>query len=180
MASKLGFCSLVLHFLPDGIRLMNSSSNRSSLVNRLFEHISPEVAATFTPTQLEALNQASYQLSWKAHAVDIRLSIPFPRRLYCVVLAGQERRSPQRLQLERHKRSVWKPANVAVVAIALSVVVLSSVGIQTILLPSIAAISHSQSHPTAIPWLQTKAACQNTGRVWRDGVCWDQEHDSSF
>lgn len=159
---------------------MNSSSNRS-LTNRLFEHISPKVAATFTPTQMEALNQASQQLSWKTHAVDIRLSIPFPaRQLYFVVLAGRERRSQQRLKLEHRKRSIWKPTNAVVIATALMVVMLSVVGIQAILLPSINAISESQSHPTAIPWLQTKSECQNTGRVWRDGVCWDREHDASF
>ncbi|MBD2462766.1 hypothetical protein H6G89_17130 [Oscillatoria sp. FACHB-1407] len=150
------------------------------MVNRLFEHIPPEVATTFTPLQLEALNQASYHLTWKTHAVDIRWSIPSPVRFYLVLLAGREQRSPQRRLAERRQRPVWKPANIAVITTAIAVLALSTVGIQKFVLPTIAAMQSTQSHPTGIPWLQTKTECQNTGRVWKDGTCWDREHDASF
>jgi hypothetical protein len=36
------------------------------------------------------------------------------------------------------------------------------------------------SHPTSIPWLTDKSQCQHTHRIWRDGKCWDYEHNPMF
>lgn len=35
-------------------------------------------------------------------------------------------------------------------------------------------------HPTGIPWLETQADCEKSGRVWQEGNCWDSEHDPTF
>lgn len=46
--------------------------------------------------------------------------------------------------------------------------------------PLINFIQVNPVHATAIPWLQTEAECRNTGRVWNEGQCWDNEHDPNF
>lgn len=38
----------------------------------------------------------------------------------------------------------------------------------------------TEPYATGIPWLETKADCEHTGRVWQDDVCWDNEHDPTF
>lgn len=36
------------------------------------------------------------------------------------------------------------------------------------------------SYPTSIPWISDQVQCERTNRNWRDGKCWDYQHDSSF
>jgi hypothetical protein len=33
---------------------------------------------------------------------------------------------------------------------------------------------------TSIPWIESKAECQHTGRDWYDNKCWDKEHSPMF
>ncbi|BAZ29648.1 hypothetical protein NIES4074_20950 [Cylindrospermum sp. NIES-4074] len=40
--------------------------------------------------------------------------------------------------------------------------------------------SLNTSHPTSIPWISDKDGCEKVGRVWRDGKCWDYQHNPSF
>jgi hypothetical protein len=35
-------------------------------------------------------------------------------------------------------------------------------------------------HPTSIPWIEEKTRCDQTGRIWRNGKCWDSEHSPLF
>ena len=35
-------------------------------------------------------------------------------------------------------------------------------------------------HPTSIPWIQTQAECEKSGRNWQDNKCWDNKHNPSF
>ncbi|MGL5083804.1 MAG: hypothetical protein ACRC8A_20165 [Microcoleaceae cyanobacterium] len=34
--------------------------------------------------------------------------------------------------------------------------------------------------PTSIPWLKSQSDCQETGRSWQKGQCWDRSHDRLF
>ena len=34
--------------------------------------------------------------------------------------------------------------------------------------------------PTSIPWIHSESECKHTNRTWRDGECWDYEHDMTF
>ena len=43
--------------------------------------------------------------SWGHHPIDIRVSVPLPfRRYYVTLVAGPERRSPERREIERKRR----------------------------------------------------------------------------
>ncbi|NET10357.1 MAG: hypothetical protein F6K09_17515 [Merismopedia sp. SIO2A8] len=46
--------------------------------------------------------------------------------------------------------------------------------------PHLMAIDPVQAHETGLPWIETKADCEEAGRTWADDVCWDAEHDASF
>lgn len=48
------------------------------------------------------------------------------------------------------------------------------------LAPWLAGKPQAEVFPTGIPWLKTEADCTASGRVWRQQVCWDQEHDLTF
>lgn len=71
----------------------------AGLFRALHGRLSPTVRQSFTTQQIEALRVAAGELYQGAHALDMRLSLPlgFKRRLYLVLLAGQERRSRARL-----------------------------------------------------------------------------------
>ena len=34
--------------------------------------------------------------------------------------------------------------------------------------------------PTSIPWINGESECKHANRIWRDGECWDYEHDMTF
>ena len=38
----------------------------------------------------------------------------------------------------------------------------------------------SKVHPTALPWIETETECTGQTRQWRDGLCFDSEHDPTF
>lgn len=42
------------------------------------------------------------------------------------------------------------------------------------------ALQQAKHYPTAIPWLESEAECQETGRYWQEEACWDREHDANF
>jgi hypothetical protein len=49
-----------------------------------------------------------------------------------------------------------------------------------VLQPFMVYLQMHSTHPTGIPWLQSEAECLNSGRVWQDEICWDEEHDANF
>jgi hypothetical protein len=70
---------------------------------KFFARIPAEVAASFSPAQLQAVKIAFGARSWGSHAIDIRRSFSLPliwRRFYLVLLAGAERRDEERLRAE--------------------------------------------------------------------------------
>ncbi len=71
-------------------------------VEKFLSRVPADVADTFSDGQLDAIKLAFGARSWGSHAVDIRLSIPLiTKQIYLVMLAGRERRTPQRSLLER-------------------------------------------------------------------------------
>lgn len=86
-----------------------------------FSRIPRDVAASFTPAQLDAVKRAFGARSPGAHGLDLRFSLPLWRRsYYMVLLAGKERRSPERRVLQRLLRPLWNVANVCVVVVFLA------------------------------------------------------------
>lgn len=63
-----------------------------------FRHLNPDIAATFTEAQLDAVKRAFGTRYSGSHAIDLRLSLPLKRHYYLVVLGGKERRSPEKRQ----------------------------------------------------------------------------------
>ncbi|WP_392533919.1 hypothetical protein [Nostoc sp. C117] len=73
-------------------QLRKNSVKHDPFVHKLFTNIPPETAAKFTNTQLTELKRVLTNRVAKYHAVDIRLSIPFlKQRFYVVLLIGKER-----------------------------------------------------------------------------------------
>lgn len=159
---------------------MALSKSSQYLVDRFTKNMSPEVIATFTEEQQEAIAQALAGQSWKKHPVDIRLSIPFLwQRYYFVCVAGLEKRSPQRLAVERTKYPLWTLTNLAIILGVMGF------GIFTLLLglwlssKDFRRVLHQQ-FPTVVPFKGDQASCEKSGRVWKDGECLDFEHDPTF
>lgn len=74
-----------------------------------------DVAATFNTEQLAALDRA---VTPSRHAVDIRLSLPFPGgRRYVVLLMGRERRPRARLATYRRSHFLWTLSNIVLFAV---------------------------------------------------------------
>lgn len=84
----------------------------------LLERLPPEVRARLTPEMSTAIADAAAQ-GGAEHNVDIRLSLPLPfRRFYLAILAGEERRSPERRDADR-RRNLIRAANILfVIAVA--------------------------------------------------------------
>jgi hypothetical protein len=81
-------------------------ASTDSFFTALFRQLTPEVATSFTNLQLDAVKRAFGTRAAGSHAVDIRLSVPvLRRRYYCVVLAGKERRSRERLRAEVERQA---------------------------------------------------------------------------
>jgi predicted ribosomally synthesized peptide with SipW-like signal peptide len=36
------------------------------------------------------------------------------------------------------------------------------------------------SYPTSLPWVESQSQCEEFGRSWRNGQCWDREHSGTF
>jgi hypothetical protein len=152
---------------------MFNRQKRTSSFDYILRRMSPDVVKTFTSVQLEELQRAVQAAQPSKHDVDLRFSIPFPRRgFYFVIFAGRERRSIERLRAENPHYPYTAAAGILVL-----IGLLASVTVPTILwLTALGAKSQQDTiHPTAIPWLQDKESCQATRREWRDGKCWEKE-----
>ncbi|NJR66147.1 MAG: hypothetical protein HC772_13845 [Leptolyngbyaceae cyanobacterium CRU_2_3] len=73
-----------------------------------------------------------------------------------------------------HRKAI---AGLTILTLALGgITTLSYAGIRL----TLQASQRDEVHPTAIPWLQTRSACEETGRIWDNNNCWDQEHSPDF
>src|SRR5579862_9615582 len=94
--------------------------------NDLLDRLPPEVLETFTPEQRAALWGAGKPSSWRAHPIDIRVSVPLGiGNLFFAVVSGVERRSRNRVKRDSRSHPFLTPANIVflflvfVVALAL-------------------------------------------------------------
>lgn len=158
-----------------------SNSSENGAFSALVRRLPPEVVDSFSPSQTQALRQALQSQAPNRHPVDLRLSIPFwPRRIYLVLLIGQERRTISRLkQCDRTFVVGQRQA-----ALILGCLVLG-VG-------SIFALNQAPGwvrawqerpvniHSTSLPFKTTEDECREMDRVWEDGRCFDPQHDPNF
>jgi hypothetical protein len=81
-----------------------------SFLNHYFKRLSPEVAASFTPDQRDAIMIMFGAREVANHSIEIRRSIPFGwRRFYLVFLMGPERRHFVRLHSQG---TISRPFNI--------------------------------------------------------------------
>ncbi len=161
-------------------------NNHDPVFAELFVRLSPEIADSFNEEQLEAIKKAFGSQSFSRHPLDVRVSVPIPGiKFYLVLLAGLERRSKQRLRSEKGIYPFWRLSNI-IFLIGFFSVLLTSILIlfpfvSSSLASSLAFISNTSSpNPTSIPWLEHQFDCEHTGRTWKDGKCWDYEHNPMF
>lgn len=82
------------------------------VVDGLFARLTDAERESFSPEQMTALVDAAEQCAWRKHPIDIRLSLPLLlRRFYLVVVAGPERRNPDRRVVEQMRFPVNTPNN---------------------------------------------------------------------
>ncbi|MEH2438354.1 MAG: hypothetical protein V7K25_29845 [Nostoc sp.] len=159
---------------------MNKPQYTDPTIKQLFAEIDPEIANTFTVEQLEAIKKGLASRAKTHHSLDIRVSVPIPGlRFYLVLLAGSERRSKVRLRSERGLYPFWTPANILFLLGFLIILSICSYTIFSSVLSSLTPKSSSY-YPTSIPWINDKSECEQTGRSWNNGKCWDSEHSPNF
>lgn len=79
----------------------------------LFERLPPWVVDTLTTEQKEAIHTAITEPAWKAHSVNLRMSVPvLGRHYYVTAVAGEERRSAERRSHESRRYPVRTLANI--------------------------------------------------------------------
>ncbi len=92
-------------FAPATDQAHNLRPRRSPSSDDVLQHylkrIDPEIAASFTEPQRDAIKSILGARGMTKHAVEIRHSLPFAKwRLYIVLLMGKEQRSLHRLRSE--------------------------------------------------------------------------------
>ena len=151
-------------------------------LERFIRTVPPEVANTFSEQQLDAILHFLDSLFWKRHPIDLRTSVPFLfKRFYIVLIAGSEKRSPQRLRDERDQTPIWTTANILLfLFLTTTGLFIFSAGIlisrANLSLPSLP----NKTFPTIYPSKENEEDCEESGRTWRDGKCYDYEHSPDF
>jgi|GEM_PF-579978 len=161
------------------------NNNNDPVFAELFARVSPEIADSFNEEQLKAIKKAFGYQSWNRHPLDLRVSVPIPGlHFYLVLLAGSERRSKQRLRSKKGVYPLWTPSNIVFLIGFFSVLSTSCFVLFPFLfsslVSSLTSISTSAPNPTSIPWLENQFDCEHTSRTWRNGKCWDYEHNPMF
>ncbi len=80
-------------------RRRNQDARAEAFLDHYFKRLDPEVAASFTEAQREAITTMFGARGITRHAVEVRRSFPVPGgwRFYLVFLCGRERRALSRL-----------------------------------------------------------------------------------
>lgn len=158
----------------------NSSYRLDPSMLRMLNRLPKEMVEGFSEQELLALYRAMPRSG--KHAIDLRLTLPFlPKRLYFVFLMGQDKRSGK-ARPERQKP--WTPATTAF-AMVLSMATLITVYSVTYRFMQaqsrdVTPAEAATSHPTALPWIESEADCKGTTRQWKDGLCFEDDHDPTF
>ncbi|WP_427160855.1 hypothetical protein ACQFX9_04295 [Aliinostoc sp. HNIBRCY26] len=163
---------------------MSNLQQVDPVFQELFDQMQPEVKQSFTIEQMAAVTRAFGYNAWTSnHPLDLRFTLPIPGlRFYMVLIGGPERRSKERLQEGKVLHPLWTTSN-----ILFFVGLLAAFGICMYpILPALFSLASSivrqgnVSSPTSIPWIFDQSQCEDTGRTWRDGKCWDKEHNPQF
>lgn len=144
---------------------------KDPVLKRIFVRIPPAVAQTFSDEQLQALRIGLLQGPTRKHAIDVRFTLPI-LRFYFVILAGKEKRSTERLALERKYNPLWTPLNTLFLGMVSMGLLFGCGGV------AYWTLVREEGRSTAslvmpIPWAKTEADCVGPDRLWNQGMCWD-------
>lgn len=111
--------------------VQNSPPNKHGTIReRLLGPMDPEIARSFTEDQVRELERVLAATSTRRLPIDIRISVPFfPRGFFVTLLAGPERRSAERLRMERAKHTLWTLWNVSCFVFLLVLFIPTLIGI---------------------------------------------------
>ena len=96
---------------------INTGSER---IIPLLDRLPHAIRASLTPEQQQALSTFAEPAPANAHPVDLRVTVPVPcRPMFLSVLASPERRSKNRLALERRRHPLRTVGNIVFLALGL-------------------------------------------------------------
>jgi hypothetical protein len=160
---------------------MPEQSRPQPVLDEFLSKMPPNVTATFTAKQLSAMENALENRQWRQHPVDLRLSLPlFWKQFYVVLVAGEERRSGDRLRKSQTLHPIWTPGNILVLTTTVVTGLLALSAIVLLLRADLQTILRPGRYPADIPFKPDQASCEESGRVWQNDTCIDYEHDPSF
>ncbi|MEM8503400.1 MAG: hypothetical protein AAF716_09635 [Cyanobacteria bacterium P01_D01_bin.1] len=144
---------------------------------RLLVRIPPEVRATFTRTQIHAIEAA---LVPRSHVVDLRLSLPLlGKGSYLALAAGPNRRARYR-NLQKRNPFIMPAVFASVLIGAASIFGLVHLKGSKLLDKPDQFTRKRGFHPTAVPFKTNRGECEESGRQWIDDQCIDTIHDPVF
>lgn len=163
---------------------MKNLQHKNSAFTDIFDQIPTEISNTFNEEQIEAIKKAFCLHNGNHDAVELQVSVPIVGLKLYLGLMNSKQHSKQHFLSETRISPFWKPGNVVLMTIFL--IVLSTSSFITFpflfssIISSVTSISTSPPSPTSIPWLENQFDCEHTGRTWRNGKCWDSEHNPLF
>ena len=114
---------------------MTEYRNISPFSRHLLANMPPDVASSFTETQLACVEEAIENRPPRDHPVDIRLAFPlFSQRFYLVFLFGREIRSPARRERDRTRRLLWTFGNIVTFTLFLLLLIPTVIGAARLIL----------------------------------------------
>jgi len=157
--------------------LPGESFQKSPNAYRMLQRIPREIGASFSPTQIQAIENA---LIPRTHLVDVRLSLPFlGKGAYLVFAAGPNKRAHYR-DLQNRNPFVM-PAIGASVAVGTAVIAsLVYLKGSTLLAEPDPVFADDAFHPTVVPFKKNRQECVKSNRQWVDNECIDKIHDPTF
>lgn len=157
---------------------MKRSNSASTNSDNVLTRMAPEMTATFSPAQVQALKVA---LTPRRHPVNIRLSLPLGiTRVYLVVLAGTELRSSDRLCQSAAQHPLGTPMNILVMASTIGVSILALLAMVQLDNTDLSNLFNPRAAPASIPFKADRNSCEESGRLWQEGSCLDFSHDPTF
>ena len=91
---------------------MAQAAAATEFKREFLERVAQNEDAALSIQQMTALREAIQGDEWPGdHPVDLRMSVPFPKRFFFVLVAGRDKRGWRRRQSERMLHPITTPGN---------------------------------------------------------------------
>lgn len=171
-------------------------------VRQVLQRLPQSVVAKLSEEELLALYKT--MAGRRNKATEKQLALPFlPKRFYCVTKLGLNRRAQTRaanskgwssatlgmalsmglfagLTLSMTGYRLTQGQEVAMAGeLRASELSASELSASEMMLREVSA-TEMKVHPTALPWIEEEADCKGKSRQWKEGLCYEQDHDPQF